>query len=55
MLPPGPCYLEAPLNPLHLIHPIEQQHLQPLDLVQGKGQEQNSSNALVPLSPVGIL
>ena len=27
MLPPGPCYLGAQLNPLNLIHLIEQQHL----------------------------
>jgi hypothetical protein len=29
VMPPGPCYLRAQLNPLHLIHLIEQQHLQP--------------------------
>ena len=27
MLPPGPCYLGIQLNPVNLIHLIEQKHL----------------------------
>jgi hypothetical protein len=55
VLPPALATLRAQLAPVHLINPTERQSLQPLGLIQGKEQKQNSSNALVPLLPFYIL
>lgn len=51
LLPSGPHYFEALLNPLNLIIATEQQHPQPLCLTQRKGQQQSSSKLIMCQSP----
>lgn len=46
---PGPCYFGSQLNPVHLIHLVEQHHLQHQGLAQGKDDNKILQCAGAPL------
>lgn len=51
----APATSRVQLNPLHLTHPIEQQHLQLQGLAKGKGQQSSLAGLVVPFSAFCIL